>query len=137
MMPEPRIHITLTPGPLLPATPTRSAHGDGGGAVVTFEGIVRPLEGDRPLRSLRYEQYDPMTQRKLERLALACIDEFGLLRLTCEHSVGDVAPGECSFRLTITSPHRGPALQATAAFIDRMKRDVPLWKVPVYAGGEP
>jgi molybdopterin synthase catalytic subunit len=50
-----------------------------------------------------------------------------------EHSRGRVAAGECSFRLRVAASHRPEALRAVEEFIDRMKRDVPIWKTPVYA----
>lgn len=121
----------LVEGPL-------AAAADGGrgagrsGAVVLFEGVVRGSEGGRPLRCLRYEAYEPMTTAELQRLGGAVVGEFGLQALGVWHSVGEVGVGEVSFRLRVRSAHRAEALAAASAFIDRMKADVPLWKVPAF-----
>ena len=131
MMRDHPIIIRLIPGPLPPALLPRVT---GGGATLCFEGVVRPDEGGRPLRALQYEAYPPMTQNELRRLAEECVETLGLLRLVCEHSVGEVAASECSFRLTVVSAHRKAAIEAIDRFIDRMKRDVPLWKVPLFEG---
>ena len=126
------VRVELVEGPL---GPTSAAAPGGGrsGAVLAFTGVVRGLEGGRPLRALRYEAYPPMTQRLLHGLAEAVAAEFGLHAVEALHSVGEVPVGKASFRLTAAAAHRPEALAATAAFIDRMKRDVPLWKVPVFA----
>jgi molybdopterin synthase catalytic subunit len=42
-----------------------------------------------------------------------------------------VEGGQCSFRLQVASAHRAEALAAMTEFIDRLKRDVPIWKSPV------
>ncbi len=108
---------------------------EGAGAMVCFEGKVRPVEGDQPISGLRYETYDPMAGRELRRLAEQVMGDFGLMGLRVEHSRGFVANHECSFRLCIASAHRKEALAAMDWFIDRMKRDVPIWKRPVLADG--
>ena len=69
-----------------------------------------------------------MAVRVLEGLARAMIERHGLIGVAVEHSRGRVAVGECSFRLQIAAPHRQEALAAMAEFIDRMKRDAPIWK---------
>ncbi|MEO0529403.1 MAG: molybdenum cofactor biosynthesis protein MoaE [Planctomycetota bacterium] len=124
------VRVELVEGPLGQAG---SPPPPGAGAWVTFEGIVRPLEDDRQLVALDYEAYEPMTKRELQRLAAKVVEEHGLLAIVVEHSVGRVTVGETSFRLSVGSAHRAEAIAATDAFIERMKRDVPLWKTAVYA----
>ena len=133
----PAVAVRLHPGPLPPAGPWDPP---GCGAVLTFDGVVRPLEPDpaapagtapRELAALNYEAYEPMTTRELNRLADACAAEFGAV-LDVTHSAGAVPVGACSFRLRVGTPHRAAALACCAAFVDRMKRDVPLWKAPAW-----
>ena len=124
------VSVALVPGPLRAGA---GAVRDGrSGARLVFEGVVRGLEGGRPLRALRYEAYEPMTSAELRRLAAAVHAEHGLHALLVRHSTGEVPVGAMSFQLTAAGAHRGEVFAATAAFIDRMKRDVPLWKVPVF-----
>lgn len=117
--------VTLVEGPLAPATHRPAA---GAGAWVVFEGVVRPTEDGRPLVALHYEHYPPMTERELRRLAERAATERGLLAVHVEHSVGSVAVGETSFRLSVAAMHRAEALAATDAYIRRMKQTVPIWK---------
>jgi molybdopterin synthase catalytic subunit len=125
-----KIDIHILDGPLAPPGPWRP---EGAGAVVVFEGIVRPREEDRPLAALEYQVYEPMTRRELGKLAQAIASRHGLTALRVEHSRGKVAAGECSFRLHLAAPHRAEALAAMDQFITRMKREVPIWKLPVWA----
>lgn len=102
------------------------------GATVVFEGIVRANEQGRAIRALSYEAYEPMATNSLTELARDILSKHELIAITVEHSRGEVAAGERSFRLSIDSAHRKEALAAMDEFIDRMKRDVPIWKSPIY-----
>jgi molybdopterin synthase catalytic subunit len=122
------VEVSIVDGPLPPG---RDLDAPGAGAVVVFEGVVRPREGDARIAALDYSTYDPMAQRMLERLAREIGERFGLLTLRVEHSRGRVGVGERSFRLTVAASHRREALAAIDEFINRLKRDVPIWKVPI------
>lgn len=102
------------------------------GAVLCFEGIVRAIEEGRAIVALDYEAYEPMASQELHRLAEEVCASFGLRGVEVVHSRGRVPVGQCSFRLRIAAEHRAEALRAMAAFIDRLKQDVPIWKTPVY-----
>jgi len=124
------VTVSIVNGALAPAAPTGA---DGAGAVVLFEGVVRPQEDGAPIEALDYEAYQPMAERMLARIADDLVERFGLIEMRIEHSRGRVGVGERSFRLVVCAPHRKEALQTMDEFIDRMKRDVPIWKRPVHA----
>jgi len=125
------IHVEIVNGPLGKATAPSIA---GAGAALVFEGIVRELEDGTRITALDYEAYEPMATRELTRLAEELSTSHGLLSITVEHSRGTVPVGQCSFRLRVLSAHRKQALAAMDEFIDRMKRDVPIWKKAVHPG---
>ena len=102
------------------------------GATLVFEGIVRANEQGRAIRALSYEAYEPMATNSLTQLANDILSKHALIAITVEHSRGEVLAGERSFRLTVDSAHRKEALAAMDEFIDRMKRDIPIWKSPIY-----
>ncbi|MEI7657827.1 MAG: molybdenum cofactor biosynthesis protein MoaE [Phycisphaerae bacterium] len=122
-----RVHVME--GPLAPWEPMAFPEA---GAVVAFDGVVRPLEDGRVLEALAYEAYRPMADRQLEHLAAEAVTRQGLIACLVWHSVGRVAVGETSFRLVVASAHRREALAAMDWFIDVMKKDVPIWKRPVW-----
>ncbi len=96
---------------------------------------MRPQEQEQPLRALIYEDYEPMSSRELLRLARDVTDRHGLLAIDVAHSRGRVPVGATSFRLRVAAAHRKPAILAVDELIDRLKADVPLWKVPEWPDG--
>lgn len=110
------------------------------GAEVRFDGVVRGAErregAEGEIVALDYEAYEPMATRLLGELAATVAHEHGLAAIVALHSRGRVPVGAASFVLRVRAPHRAEALAAMAAFIDRLKRDVPIWKRAVWASGE-
>ena len=98
------------------------------GAAIVFDGVVRADEGGRIIRALSYELYEPMASNMLTELGREMLAKHGLVAIVVEHSRGEVPVGQRSFRLTVHALHRAEALAAVGEFIDRMKRDVPIWK---------
>ncbi len=124
------VSVQISDGPLQAARVPQA--GNGVGAVILFEGIVRVEEDGKPLAALDYEAYEPMASKMLHRIGTEVCEKFGVSSMCIEHSRGRVAPGQCSFRLRIESPHRKEGLAAADEFIDRMKKDVPIWKKGVW-----
>ena len=112
--------------------PEQTASAEGAGAVLVFDGVVRAMEEGRELVALEYEVYEPMATQQLVALAGDVVRSHGLIGLRCVHSRGRVAVGACSMRVTICSAHRAAALAGMGEFIDRLKKDVPIWKKPLW-----
>lgn len=123
--------VTFVQGPL---GPTEVPLAPGTGARVEFAGVVRAIEGDGVVASLEYEAFRPMADRQLRELGAELLATFGLLSISCEHSLGRVAVGAVSFRLVVDAHHNKEAIAAMSIFIDRMKADVAIWKRPIWAG---
>ncbi len=122
------IDVRILDGPLAPSRPDWEL--PGAGSVLSFRGVVRPLEAGDPIAGLRYETYDPMAERMLRALAERVTEAHGLSAVRVLHSRGFVGAGECSFQLDVASPHRRESLDAMDAFITLMKEEVPIWKHP-------
>lgn len=127
-----RVRVTIIDGPIDTAGVPESRD-CGCGAVVTFLGVVRGDESGTPIDALEYTTYDPMAERVLDTLARDAVERFGVRAVFVEHSRGRVGTGECSFRLVVAGAHRRETLDATDWFIERMKRDAPIWKKPIPA----
>jgi molybdopterin synthase catalytic subunit len=128
------VHVNIVDGPITQDQRGGLLHDDSGevGAALRFDGIVRTTENGRALLALEYQTYDPMTQRELESLARDVASRHGLRSVSVFHSRGRVPVGAVSFVLHVVAPHRAEALAGLAEFIDLMKRDVPIWKTPVW-----
>lgn len=99
------------------------------GACVEFQGIVRETEGARALAGLHYEAYEPMARRQLERHCAELATTHACHSLLFIHRLGWVPVGEPSLYIRILAKHRGPALKMCAELIERLKDDVPVWKI--------
>jgi molybdopterin synthase catalytic subunit len=102
------------------------------GAAIVFDGVVRSDEGGRAIRALAYEVYEPMASNVLAELGREMLAKHGIVAIMVEHSRGEVPVGQRSFRLSVHALHRAEALAAVGEFIDRMKRDVPIWKTALH-----
>jgi molybdopterin molybdotransferase len=101
------------------------------GAVVQFEGMVRPLEDGQPITALKYEAYEPMANRMMEEIAAELLRRYDLDGIVVVHGRGVIPVGQCAVRVRVAAAHRTEALRALGEFIERLKRDVPIWKSPV------
>lgn len=129
------IQVHIVNGPLRDGRAARVVEGaEGAGAMLCFEGVVRPLEDGRRIAGLHYQVYEPMASRMLRLLAEEACERFRVQAVFVEHSRGDVLVGQYGFRLTIAATHRKEALAAMDHFIDRLKADVPIWKRPISEG---
>lgn len=99
-----------------------------GGAVVEFAGVVRGEEDGAPIAALDYEAYEPMARSEMERLAQELSPEYPCHQMEVRHRIGRVPAGEASILVRIEAKHRAEAFGLLSAFMDRLKRDVPIWK---------
>jgi molybdopterin converting factor subunit 1 len=104
------------------------------GGVVTFTGTVRDETRGRRVVRLEYEAYPGMAERKLAEIGDAVAREHGV-EVAMVHRVGVLLPGEAAVVIACAAPHRTAAFRACEACIERLKKDVPIWKREVYEDG--
>ena len=119
------IHFTSEPIVIPPADlPSREI-----GAVLEFQGIVREMENGSALAGLFYEAHEAMARRRLEQH----LAELGALHPCAAihfiHRIDWVPVGEASLYIRVLSAHRGEGLAMLAAIVERLKQDVPIWKL--------
>ena len=98
------------------------------GAWLEFRGIVRGEESGRQIVALQYEAYPKMAEREIRRLLEALAAKHPCLAARVIHRVGDIPVGETAIYIGVAGRHRGEAFALLAEFMDRLKRDVPIWK---------
>ena len=106
------------------------------GAVVVFEGVVRNNTKGRPTSYLEYECYPEMAVAGMSRIGREVAGQFAIGRIGIIHRLGRLAVGEASVAVVATAPHRRPAFEAALEGINRLKREVPIWKKEVFEDGE-
>jgi molybdopterin synthase catalytic subunit len=103
------------------------------GAVVRFEGRVRPDEKGSKIEALNYEAYLPMAQTQMEKILVELGKIHPCLSVRVRHRVGTVPVGEASILVEVFAEHRAEAFALASAFMDRLKQDVPIWKIGTVA----
>lgn len=121
-----KIHVEITREPL----ESRGVSGADGasGAVIEFAGVVRGDEGDRAIAALDYEAYEAMARSEMERIVRELSTRYPCHAVEIRHRMGRVPVGEASILVRIEAKHRAEALGMLTEFMDRLKRDVPIWK---------
>jgi molybdopterin synthase catalytic subunit len=120
--------------PLALAEVVGAVSGPGRGGIVTFTGTVRDETRGRRVVRLEYEAYGPMAERKLAEIGEAVAREHAA-EVAVVHRVGVLLPGEAAVVIACAAPHRTAAFRACEACIERLKKDVPIWKREVYEDG--
>jgi molybdopterin synthase catalytic subunit len=129
---EPR----LTRNKIEPETVLESVADPGAGAVVLFLGTVRDSSEAGRVDRIEYEVYGPMAEKALattEREVRRIWPATKGVKIV--HRVGDLAVGDISVAVAVSSPHRAEAFEACRHAIETIKHDVPIWKRESLSGG--
>jgi molybdopterin synthase catalytic subunit len=105
------------------------------GAVIVFEGVVRNNTKGRLTRYLEYECYAPMAIRQMEQIGMEIAAAHAIGHIAMVHRLGRLEIGEASVSIVATAPHRQAAFRAALDGIDRLKREVPIWKKEFFEDG--
>lgn len=108
----------------------------GAGAVVTFQGVVRDNNLGKSVNHLVYEAYPPMAEKVMAQIGDEVSEKWPGARCAMAHRIGQLAIGEASVIIAVSTPHRADAFAACHYAIDRLKAIVPVWKKEVWQGGE-
>jgi molybdopterin synthase catalytic subunit len=105
------------------------------GAVTVFEGVVRNNTKGRNTTYLEYECYEEMALPHMARIGRQIAGQFAIGHLGMVHRLGRLEIGEASVVIVATAPHRKPAFDAAFEAINRLKKEVPIWKKEFFADG--
>ena len=107
----------------------------GCGAIVSFLGITRQMEGEHEVYHLEFDAWEDQLSPVLNKLALQAIEQFGVTCIGMAHRIGKVLANEPIVAIHVGSPHRKEAFDACEWLIDTLKIQAPLWKKEVTSGG--
>jgi molybdopterin synthase catalytic subunit len=132
----PVVRARIETGPLDVEDQVRAADSPGAGAVVSFTGKVRDHDGGRTVRALEYSAH-PGAQQVLDRVANEiAATHAGLRGITVSHRVGPLSIGEVALCAVVTADHRQEAFAACADLVEKVKHQLPVWKLQTFTGGE-
>ena len=135
-MEEKGFFFALTRAPIDRASLISTLQRPEDGAVVLFDGVVRNNTKGRKTLYLEYECYEAMAIRQMEAIGRETAQQHALGGIGIIHRLGPLAIGEASVSIVAASAHRKAAFAAALQAIDRLKREVPIWKKEFFEDGE-
>lgn len=133
---EAAIHISVTADAIRPGDVLSELGGSADGAVILFLGRVRDHNDGRSVTGLDYEVYGEMAERELHDIATEAAARFEVTELRAIHRVAALEIGEISVAISVASPHRDAAYEASRYVIEEIKVRLPIWKRERYADGD-
>ena len=127
--------VDVVEDPIDPASLLADAGGDEDGAVLLFLGTVRDHADGRPVTGMRYDAYRDMAVAVLRDIAGEAAELAGNDRVAVVHRVGELAIGDVSVAVLVSSAHRDAAYRASRHVIEEIKKRLPVWKKEFYADG--
>jgi molybdopterin synthase catalytic subunit len=129
------LEAAVTSAPIDPGALLAVVGGAGDGAVLLFLGTVRDTNEGRPVKGIRYEAYEEMAGAVLAEVAAEAAARLGSGSLAVVHRVGELAVGEVSVAIAVSSAHRAAAYEASRHVIEEIKKRLPVWKHEHYTDG--
>ena len=103
------------------------------GAVVTFTGVVRDVDGG--LVAMEIEHYPGMTERAIADMVSTATGRWNLTAARVIHRHGRLGPGEPIMMVATAARHRAEAFAAAEFLMDWLKSRAPFWKKEITTGG--
>jgi molybdopterin synthase catalytic subunit/molybdopterin converting factor small subunit len=126
----------LVRGPIDVEALIHEARQPGYGAITSFFGTVRDTFGGRPVLGIHYSAYARMAEERLTKIERELEQAQEGLRVRILHRLGELEVGDISVAIVGASAHRDAAYSACREALERVKKEVPIWKRERYVDGE-
>ncbi|MEM3519849.1 MAG: molybdenum cofactor biosynthesis protein MoaE [Candidatus Hadarchaeales archaeon] len=105
------------------------------GAIGCFVGVVRGASERGAVKKLSYEAAETAEKEMLK--IMAELEKIpGILRAIAYHIIDDLSPGEDAIYVVIGGKHRKEVFDALPLAMDRIKKEVMIWKKEFTISGE-
>ncbi|MCP2178049.1 molybdenum cofactor biosynthesis protein MoaE [Williamsia maris] len=104
------------------------------GAVFSFEGTVRDHDHNRVVMGLEYVAH-PSASEVIARLTAESATAHPDCVIAVAHRTGRLAIGDAAFVAVVASAHRGAAFAGCFDVVEKVKAELPIWKVQQFADG--
>jgi YD repeat-containing protein len=128
--------VRLTEEPLDPADALAFVADPAAGGLVLFAGTVRDHSAAGRVTALDYEAWGEMAEARMEAIGREMFERWPVRKVALLHRTGRLDVGETSVVVCCSAPHRAEAFEAARHGIERIKRDVPIWKKERLDSGE-
>jgi molybdopterin synthase catalytic subunit len=106
------------------------------GAAILFLGTVRDQNEGRGVSGMHYDAFVEMAGPVLNDIAGEAAVRANSERIAVVHRIGELAIGEVSVAIAVSSPHRAEAFDAARFIIEQIKVRLPVWKHEHYVDGD-
>jgi molybdopterin synthase catalytic subunit len=129
--------ISVADSPLSPESLTSWATRPDCGAVVTFIGVARSSSTrEQAIEALEYDTSVELAEQRISQVIEITRSHWPMLgSIAIHHRIGMVRVGEPAVVISLSSPHRQAAYEASQFCIDTVKKCVPMWKREIWEGG--
>ena len=128
--------VRLTEAPLDPSEALAFVADPGAGGIVLFAGTVRDSSDAGMVTGLHYEAWDERALAAIEAIGREILRKWTVRRVAILHRTGSLSVGDVSVLVCCSAEHRAESFDAAREGIERIKREVPIWKKEELAAGE-
>lgn len=101
---------------------------DKAGAIGSFTGIVRGVTANLQTQFLEFEEYSELAKQKMEEICSELKEKEGIVEVVMHHRTGILYKGEDIVYVVVAASHRKQLFPVLMEAIERLKREVPIWK---------
>ena len=106
------------------------------GATVIFVGSVRNFGMNGKVKGMYYESYVKMAENKIKNIEKLAMEKYGIKKIKIVHRIGELALGNNSVIIALSTPHSKDAFKACKYILARIKQEVPIWKKEILSKGD-
>ncbi|MDY6865200.1 MAG: molybdopterin synthase [Halobacteriota archaeon] len=106
------------------------------GAIGTFTGIVRGVAGGVEVKALEFEKYAGVAEEKINHIVEDLKAREGVLEVLIHHRSGYIETGNDIVYIVVLGAHRSQVFSALSDAIERVKKEVPIWKKELTIDGD-
>ena len=106
------------------------------GGIATFLGTARDFSKGREIKSLSFQYYEGMAQKRLSQIRDNALKDFNIIEVGIVHRYGEIEIGDNIVLIVVAAEHRDEAFMACKWCIDELKRITPIWKMETTPDGD-
>jgi len=104
------------------------------GSFIVFQGKVRNHSENGEVQAIEYSAYEELALSQLRKIVQETEEKYSVT-VYAAHRIGRLIVGETALVVATLSSHRQEGFLATMEIIDRIKKEVPIWKKEILTDG--
>lgn len=130
------ISVHILQEPLAVGAAMEAVRDPGHGAIDLFVGVVRNLHAGKQVSGITYDVHKPLALGTLHAICEEGTTKWPGSRFYVAHYHGQLAVGDVSVLIAVSTPHRADCFEACRYVIEAIKTRLPVWKQEHYLDGK-